>query len=159
MSEDTGVRFRAAVEADLPAMVAMLADDALGARREALGPPLDAGYAAAFAAIQRDPNQLLAVAEQAGELVGMLQITFLPGLSHRGAWRGQIESVRIAGAQRGSGLGQAMMRWAIERCRERGCRMVQLTTDRSRVDAHRFYERLGFLPSHAGYKLSISPPA
>jgi GNAT superfamily N-acetyltransferase len=146
------VTFRVATAADLPAIVALLADDVLGAAREAPGDP---AYAAAFAAIAADPNQLLAVAERDGRVVGCLQLTFMPGLSHRGAWRGQIESVRIAADQRGTGLGRLFLGWAIEQCRARGCRMVQLTTDKSRADARRFYESLGFAASHEGMKLRL----
>lgn len=144
--------FRAATAADVPAIVALLADDVLGAAREAPGDP---AYAAAFAAIAADPNQLLAVADIDGRVVGCLQLTFLPGLSHRGAWRGQIESVRIAADQRGTGLGRRFFDWAIAQCRARGCRMVQLTTDKSRADARRFYESLGFTASHEGMKLPL----
>jgi GNAT superfamily N-acetyltransferase len=133
----------------------MLADDALGATREDARLPLARGYTDAFAAIAADPNQLLAVVEDAGEVVGTLQLTFIPGLSYQGAWRGQIEAVRIAGSRRGQGLGERLIRWAVEECRARGCLMVQLTTNLSRKDAHRFYERLGFRHSHAGYKLSL----
>lgn len=144
--------FREARAEDVAAIVALLADDALGQGREVPGDP---AYAAAFAAIARDPNQLLAVAEWAGAVVGTLQISFMPGLSHRGSWRGEIEAVRVAASMRGSGIGQQMLRWAIEQCRGRGCRMVQLTTNAVRTDAQRFYERLGFARSHVGYKLTL----
>jgi ribosomal protein S18 acetylase RimI-like enzyme len=146
------VTFRRATAQDLPAIVALLADDVLGATREAPGDP---AYAAAFVAIDADPNQLLAVAEQDGRVLGCLQLTFLPGLSHRGAWRGQIESVRVASDQRGTGLGRRFLEWAIAQCRARGCRMVQLTTDKSRAEARRFYESLGFTASHEGMKLAL----
>jgi hypothetical protein len=118
----TDVIFRSATEPDLPAIVALLADDALGQGRERPELPLHADYLAAFAAIDRDPNQLLAVAALEGRVVGTLQLTFIPGLSHRGA---------------------------------RGCRLVQLTTNQARTDAQRFYARLGFAPSHLGFKLSL----
>jgi len=144
--------FRRATVQDLPAIVALLADDVLGAAREAPGDP---AYAAAFAAIDADPNQLLVVAEQDARILGCLQLTFLPGLSHRGAWRGQIESVRVAADQRGTGLGRRFLEWAIAQCRARGCRLVQLTTDKSRADARRFYESLGFTASHEGMKLAL----
>ena len=144
--------FRRAIATDLPAIVALLADDVLGAARERPGDP---AYDAAFAAIAADANQLLAVADLGGRIVGCLQVTFIPGISHRGAWRGQIESVRIGADQRGSGLGRRMMDWAIEQCRARGCRMVQLTTDKSRTDARRFYESLGFVASHEGMKRAL----
>ena len=144
--------FRAATAADVPAVVALLADDVLGAARERAGDP---AYDEAFAAIAADANQLLAVAEVQGRVVGCLQLTFIPGISHRGAWRGQVESVRIGADQRGSGLGRRMMEWAMDQCRARGCRMVQLTTDKSRADARRFYESLGFVASHEGMKRAL----
>lgn len=147
--------FRSATAEDVPAIIALLMDDALGELREDASDPPHPAYLAAFEAIDCDPNQLLAVAERDGEVVGCFQLTFLPGLSHKGSWRGQIEAVRVAASQRGSGLGKAMMEWAIERCRERGCRMVQLTTDKSRRDAHRFYEGLGFKATHEGMKLIL----
>jgi GNAT superfamily N-acetyltransferase len=98
---------------------------------------------------------VLAVAEQDGRVVGCLQISFIPGLSRLGMWRGQIEAVRVASGQRGSGLGKAMLAWAIEQCRARGCGLVQLTTDKRRPQAHRFYESLGFEASHEGMKLTL----
>ena len=140
---------------DLAAVVTLLADDYKGRVRELAGAALEPGYIEAFAAITADPNQRLLVAEQDGAIVGTFQLSFLPGLSFRGAWRGQIEAVRIASHLRGQGLGREMILWAVERCRERGCRMVQLTTHRSRERAHAFYERLGFEPSHIGMKLHL----
>lgn len=140
--------------ADVPAIVAMLADDMLGRDREAA--IVDPAYLAAFAAIEADPNNRLLVAVQGSELVGCFQLTFIPGLGRGGAWRAQIESVRVAAAQRGHGIGAAMMRWAIEQARERGCVLVQLTTDKRRGDAHRFYRRLGFEASHEGMKLALT---
>ncbi len=147
--------FRRACVADVPAIVAMLADDAIGSGREEAGAAHHARYADAFAAIDRDANQFLAVVEQAGRIVGCLQLTFIPGLSRFGTWRGQIEGVRIASSHRGEGLGERMFAWAIETCRERGCALVQLTTDKRRPDAIRFYERLGFQPTHEGMKLEL----
>lgn len=146
---------RRASAADLEAIVALLADDALGSTRESPGPPLDPCYVEAFAAIARDPNQFLAVAEDDGEIVGCLQLSFIPGLSRRGLWRGQIESVRVASARRGGGLGRVLFEWAIAECRRRGCGLVQLTTDKARPDALRFYESLGFVASHEGMKLTL----
>lgn len=148
-------RFRAATPDDLPAIVAMLADDGLGRGREKPVLPLDPGYLAAFAAIEADPHQFPIVAEQDGVVVGFLQVTLIPGLSRVGAWRGQVESVRVAGPLRGKGLGAAMMAHAIALCRSRGCSHVQLTTDKSRHDAHRFYARMGFVASHEGMKLAL----
>ena len=147
--------FRPATADDLPAIVEMLADDDLGSQREDTSTPLNVRYANAFTAIDRDPNQLLAVVEIGGDLAGCLQLTFIPGLSRLGMWRGQIESVRIASNQRGAGLGRKMFEWAIEECRRRGCELVQLTTDNSRPDALRFYESLGFTASHEGMKLGL----
>lgn len=147
---------REATAADLPALIAILVDDDLGRLREDNSLPLDPGYLAAFDAIAADPNQYLFAAEQADELIGTFQLSFLPGLSHRGSWRGQIEAVRIAGHARGRGLGARMMEWAIARCRERGCRIVQLTTNVERTRAHDFYRRLGFVGTHVGMKLTLS---
>jgi ribosomal protein S18 acetylase RimI-like enzyme len=147
--------FRTATANDLPTIIAMITDDQLGQARDDASLPLDQRYLDAFAAIERDQNQQLAVAEQDGAIIGCMQITFIPGLSRRGAWRGQIESVRVARAKRGGGIGSAMFQWAIAECRRRGCSLVQLYTDKSRKDAHRFYERLGFKASHEGMKLSL----
>ena len=118
-------------------------------------PADESKYLEAFAALARDPNQLLAVAEIASVVVGCLQLTFIPGLSRLGMWRGQIESVRVAADHRGSGLGRQLFEWAIAECRARGCGLVQLTTDKTRPDAKRFYESLGFRASHEGMKLSL----
>jgi len=146
---------RDATAQDIAALVAMLADDEKGRFREETGDALDPGYVAAFAAIDADPNQRLLVAEQDGAIVGTFQLSFLPGLSFKGSWRGQIEAVRVASHLRSQGLGRAMIEWAIERCRQRGCRMVQLTTHKSRERAHAFYDRLGFERSHIGMKLHL----
>lgn len=148
----TGYAIRRATAADLPAIVALLADDALGKTREAPGDPC---YAEAFAAIAADPNQLLAVVEEGGEIVGCLQLSFIPGLSLKGMRRGQIESVRIAAARRGGGLGRKMIEWAIDECRRRGCGLVQLTMNKTRKDALRFYQSLGFEATHEGFKLML----
>ncbi|GAA4251807.1 GNAT family N-acetyltransferase [Dactylosporangium darangshiense] len=149
----TELRIRKATEADVPAIVALLADDPLGAGRES--PDDLTPYLRAFAAIEADANQLLVVAERDGRTVGTLQLSLLPGLTRRGAARGQIEAVRVARDERGSGLGAALMQWAIDEAHERGCQLVQLTSDVSRSDAHRFYERLGFVPTHVGFKLNL----
>ncbi len=149
------VTFRRAQATDLPAIIALLADDVLGQQREDASSPPNPKYVEALQAIDADPNQLQAVATLGGEVIGTLQLTFIPGLARKGAWRGQIEGVRIAAAHRGSGLGQQMFEWAITQCRAKGCNLVQLTTDKERPDAHRFYERLGFIGSHIGYKLML----
>ena len=144
---------RDATEADLPAILAMLADDMLGAGRET--GTVDPAYLAAFRAIQAEPNCRKLVAVLDGRIVGCFQLNLLPGLGRRGSWRAQIESVRVARTRRDAGIGAAMMRWAIEEARRRGCAMVQLTTDKRRDDAHRFYRRLGFEATHEGMKLIL----
>jgi ribosomal protein S18 acetylase RimI-like enzyme len=146
---------RRATAADLPAIIVLLADDTLGATREDIRTPLNLRYADAFAAIDRDANQLLAVVTEDDAVIGCLQLSFIPGLSRLGLWRGQIESVRIAAGYRSQGLGRFMFDWAIAECRRRGCGLVQLTTDKSRADALRFYEALGFNASHEGLKLAL----
>ena len=133
----------------------MLADDELGCKREDPSVPLNQKYSDSFAAISRDPNQLLTVVEHKGHLLGCLHLTFIPGLSRLGMWRGQIESVRIATDCRGRGLGRKMFEWAIAECGKRGCGLVQLTTDKSREEAVQFYESLGFRASHEGMKLDL----
>lgn len=150
-----GLAFREAVRDDLPAIVRLLADDAIGAQRERAEDPLPAAYRTAFEAIDADPNHQLVVAVLEGRIVGVMQLSFLPYLSHQGRWRALIESVRVASGSRSQGIGGAMFRWAIERARERGCLIVQLTTDRSREDALRFYRRLGFEATHHGLKLRL----
>ncbi|ADI08463.1 hypothetical protein SBI_05343 [Streptomyces bingchenggensis BCW-1] len=144
---------RRATADDIPAIVAMLADDPLGARRES---PDDLDpYQAAFERIDRDPGQRLVVAVRDGRTVGTLQLTVIPGLSRRGATRSIIESVRIHSDERGGGLGTQLIQWAVDESRRAGCVLVQLTSDATRTDAHRFYERLGFEASHVGFKLAL----
>lgn len=150
---DRDVVVRRATDADLPAVVRLLADDQLGATRED-DRDLTA-YRRGLAAIDADPHQLLVVLDDGGTVVGCLQLSFLPGISHAGAWRAQVEGVRVAADRRGSGLGAQLMGWAIEESRRRGCAMVQLTTNKVRGDAHRFYARLGFVASHEGFKLNL----
>jgi GNAT superfamily N-acetyltransferase len=141
---------------DLPAIVAMLADDDEHSKgREDPSLPLDPRYAAAFAAIDADPNQEFIVAEKDGAVVGTMQLTYIPGIAFRGAWRGLVEAVRVARALRGQGVGEAMMAWANARFRSRGCRIAQLMSLQSRTDAHRFYERLGWAKSHYGFKYTL----
>ena len=147
--------FRRATKSDLEAIVAMLADDELGSRRENVSMPIDQHYLDAFASINSDPNQFLAIAESENKIAGCLQLTFIPGLSRLGMLRGQIESVRISADQRGKGIGRVMFDWAIGECRDRGCGLIQLTTDKSRAEAGRFYESLGFTASHDGMKMQL----
>src|SRR5215212_9265029 len=153
--QGAGLAFRRATRADLARIVAMLADDAIGATRDEFREPLAQSYVDAFAEIDADPGQLLVVAESEGRVVGTLQLTFIPYLTHRGSRRAQIEAVRVDSGQRGGGVGRVMLTWAIEEARRRGCRMVQLTPDKRRADAHRFSESLGFVASHEGMKLTL----
>jgi len=145
--------FRDATVADLPAILSMIAEDTIPAGRE--GDPSDPRYLAAFEAIDADPNQQLIAAELGGRVVGTMQISFLPGLSFTGSWRGLIEAVRIVADLRGQKLGEQMILWAVEQCRARDCKLVQLTSSATRTDAHRFYARLGFVQSHVGMKLHL----
>lgn len=149
------LKFREARESDISALVVLLADDKLGANREDLSDPLNHRYADAFQCIEKDPNNELTVVESNGELVGMLQLTFIPYLTHTGSWRCLVEGVRIVKAHRGKGLGAKFISWAINRAREKNCSIVQLTSDKQRSDALRFYESLGFEASHEGFKLKI----
>lgn len=149
----SGLILRDAAAADLPAILAMLAEDTVPPAREA--DPSDPRYTVAFEAIDADPNQRLIAAELEGRVVGTMQLSFLPGLSFVGSWRGLIEAVRIASDLRGQRLGEQMILWAVEQCRARDCKLVQLTSSATRVDAHRFYARLGFVQSHVGMKLHL----
>ena len=150
----TDVVIRRATAPDVPGIVAMLTDDEIAARRES--PDDLMPYQAAFDAIQADPNQVLVVAERNGELVGTLQLTIIPGLSRKGATRGLVEAVRVAASARGTGLGTTLLEWSIEEARARGCAIVQLTSDKARTEAHRFYLRLGFENTHEGFKFPLS---
>ncbi|MDX6310926.1 MAG: hypothetical protein QOF44_390 [Streptomyces sp.] len=147
------LRFRRATAADIPAIVAMFADDGLGQGRET--PDDLEPYNAAYERVAADPNQHLTVAERGGRLVGVLQLSVIPGLSRRGTTRSIIEAVRVHSDARGTGLGTELMTWAIEESRRLGCTLVQLTSDNARTDAHRFYEKLGFTGSHVGFKLQL----
>lgn len=150
----TGLKARRATRADLPRLLELLADDELGRNREAIG-STDPAYSQAFDAIDRDVNQQLLVAELEGRVVGMLQLTFIPGLSRRGAWRALIEAVRVDSALRSRGIGRWLLAQALDAARRRGCRMAQLTSDKRRVQAHRFYGALGFEATHEGFKLAL----
>jgi len=149
------VQYRLATQTDLPNIVRLLAEDDLGVQRERFESPLPGTYYAAFEAIDADPNNELVVAELDGEIIGTLQLMFLPSLSYQGGTRAQVESVRVAEECRGQGIGADMMKWALERARQRGCHMMQLTSHKSRTDAHRFYEKLGFTKSHLGMKINL----
>lgn len=153
MTDTPEPAIRPATEADLPAIVAMLADDPLGATRES---PEDlTPYRTALERLSGDPNQHVVVAVRAGRVVGTLQLTIVPGLSRQGATRAIIEGVRVHADERSSGLGTRFIEWAIEKSRAENCTLVQLTSDGTRTDAHRFYERLGFTASHVGFKLQL----
>jgi GNAT superfamily N-acetyltransferase len=152
----SSITLRRATREDLPAIVGLLVNDPLGSSREAASEGGDFGpYATAFAAIDTDSAQLLVVATDGIEVVATMQLWFIPGLARRGALRAQVEAVRVAANHRSRGLGVAMFQWAIDEARRRGCALVQLTTDKTRADAHRFYERLGFTASHEGFKLQL----
>lgn len=151
-----GVGLRRAVADDVPAIVGLLADDELGADRDGISGDKDlAVYVAAFQQIDADPAHLLLVATEGPQVVATMQLTFLPGLARRAALRAQVEAVRVRGDFRGRGLGAALLQWAIDEAGRRGCRLVQLSSDKSRDNAHRFYARFGFVATHEGYKLTL----
>ncbi|PGY54823.1 GNAT family N-acetyltransferase [Priestia megaterium] len=152
---EKGINFRIAVEQDLDRIVEMLSDDELGKTRERYEQPLPESYIAAFQAITSDPNNELVVAYQGNEVIGVQQITFVPYITYQGGWRATIEGVRTAPSVRGKGIGTELIKWAIHRAKERGCHLIQLTTDKQRGDALRFYERLGFKPTHEGLKMKL----
>ena len=143
-------------KADLGVVVNLLADDELGRSREDKAEVVHGDYLRAFDQIDNDVNQQAAIFEFNGEIIGCLQITFIPGLSRRGSLRGQIEGVRVSRNFRGKGYGSKMIAWAIKKCRDRGCRVVQLTSDKKREKAIRLYEKLGFIKSHEGFKLTLA---
>lgn len=151
----TPVQFRRARRADLPDIVRMLADDELGSTREKCEDPLPESYYTAFQQIDTDPNQELIVAELDGKVVGTLHLMFLPSISYQGQLRAQVESVRVDRQYQNQGIGSDMMKWTIECAKQYGAHMMQLTSHKSRQDAHRFYERLGFQGSHLGMKLNL----
>lgn len=147
--------YRDARPSDLPFIVGLIVEDNVVATGDDAGDAMGPDYIAALAAIADDPNQEMLIAEHDGQPVGCFQLSYLPGLTRRGMWRGQIEVVHIRADRRNLGLGGEMMRWAVERCRQRGCGMVQLTSNKQRTAAHRFYKRLGFQQSHEGFKLYL----
>jgi GNAT superfamily N-acetyltransferase len=147
------VVFRLAEAGDVPAIVALLRDDALGQAREGL----EIGdYIAAFEQMQSEGHNHLIVGERGGRIVATYQLTFIRGLSLRAARRAQIESVRVAGDMRGQQIGEAMMADAEARARAAGCTLMQLTMNATRTDSARFYQRVGFTPSHIGYKRDLT---
>ncbi|MFL6817903.1 MAG: GNAT family N-acetyltransferase [Bradyrhizobium sp.] len=150
MTDISRVSIRAARREDVPAIVAMLADDALGSRRERIESPLPSSYFAAFDAVENNATVQLVVAEQGGAVVGCLQLCILPGLSSQGASRALIEDVRVASSRRSRGIGQQLVEWALAEAQARECKLIELFTHNTRIDAQRFYKRLGFQPSHVG---------
>jgi ribosomal protein S18 acetylase RimI-like enzyme len=151
MAEISPVTIRRAGRGDVLSIVRMLADDPLGSGRERVEDPLPESYFRAFEAVDRDPNiQLMVAEDREGVVVGCLQLGILPGLSSQGASRGLIEDVRVAAHCRSRGIGEQMVQWAVAQARARGCILVELLTHNSRIDAQRFYKRLGFAQSHAG---------
>ena len=153
MAANSAVTIRRARRDDVRIIVAMLADDPLGSGRERIEDPLPPSYFRAFDAVEKDPNIQLVVAEQGGAVVGCLQLCILPGLSSQGASRALIEDVRVATHCRSCGIGEQLVQWAVAQARSRECKLVELLTHNSRVDAQRFYKRLGFQPSHVGMTL------
>ena len=154
-SGEDALVFRDAVRDDLPRIIALLANDPLGSKRERLADPLPDCYHRAFDAIAADPNNRVIVVEHDGKIIGTLQLTFIPNLTYAGGIRAQIEGVRVDDAYRSRQVGRRLFEWAIEEARRHGCHMVQLTADKTRPDAHRFYESLGFTASHLGMKLHL----
>ena len=149
------LNIRIATITDLSAIVGMLADDFLGRLREDLSEPINEKYVKAFREIENDQNNELIVAERDGRVIGTLQLTYTPSLSYQGSKRCTVESVRVDSSIRGKGVGREMMLWAIERAKNKGCISMQLTSHGDRMDAHRFYEQLGFSKSQVGMKLSL----
>lgn len=150
------LNFRKATKADVHYIVEMLADDELGSKREDFKTPIPPAYLSAFEGIDRDNNQELIVVEENQEIIGTLQLSFIQYLTYQGGIRAQIEAVRIRKDHRGKGLGEKFFQWAIKRAKERQAHVLQLTTDKQRPDAFRFYEKLGFKASHEGMKLHLN---
>jgi GNAT superfamily N-acetyltransferase len=149
------LEFRIAIEQDLVQIVAMLADDVLGSKRERYEQPLPESYIKAFQAIRDDPNNELVVAVDGNKVIGVQQITFTPYITHQGGWRATLEGVRILSSVRSKGVGTKLIKWAIQRAKERGCHLIQLTTDKKRDEALHFYKHLGFHPTHEGLKMKL----
>ena len=150
------MHFRIAQQGDLSKIVSMLADDPLGSQREEFTDPLKPCYIDAFSHIQADPiNEIIVAVAEDDQLLGFLQITYIPNLTLQGSWRAQLEGVRVNASKRSEGIGKALIEHAIQRAKAKDCHMVQLTSNSTRKDALRFYESLGFIPSHVGFKLNI----
>jgi len=149
------ITIRRAVCADVPAIVRLLANDPLGSQREDCSDPLPEGYYTAFEELERSPHEELVVVELSGEVVGTLQLTFLRSLTYQGRKRAQVEAVNVAERCRGQGIGRRLLEWAIQRARQEGCFMVQLTSHKTRTRPHHFYAERGFVASHEGMKLYL----
>ena len=149
------LKYRSATINDLECLINLLASDPLGSQREDVSLPLNEAYVNAFKAIDADQNNELLVVEYHGQTVGMLQLTFIPYLTHKGSWRCLIEGVRVDESYRSRGLGEKMFEHVINLARDKGCRVVQLTSDKHRPGAIRFYEKLGFKATHEGFKLAL----
>jgi GNAT superfamily N-acetyltransferase len=156
MDEGFNISIRRATRDDVSEIVRLLADDALGKRRERFERPLPEAYYQAFREIDADGQNELVVAVASGAVIGTMQLTFIPSLSFQGGKRAQVEAVRVDSRYRNQGIGRQLFEWAIERARDEGCRFVQLTTNIERTDAHRFYDSLGFVASHTGMKLDLT---
>ena len=150
------IQFCEAQKGDLKYIVQMLADDPLGIKRERFESPLPSSYSNAFDSIDKDSNNALILAILKDEIIGVLQLTFIPNLTYQGSWRAMIEGVRVSSKFRSKGIGQSLIEEAIRRAKIKGCRLVQLTTDKQRPDAIKFYEKLGFISSHEGMKLHLN---
>lgn len=149
------IEIREARKDDLRDIVTMLADDELGQQRESVAHPLSRAYIRAFDEIEADDRQMLMVAVLDGHVVGTLQISIIPGLARKGTTRGQLEAIRISRHHRGKGIGSELINWAVDECRRRQCGLVQLTSDKTRTEAHDFYSRMGFVATHEGFKLEL----
>ena len=153
---EIALRFRLATHDDLSKIVQMLSDDPLGAKREIFDDPLPETYIKAFKSIKDDPNNELVIATTGVDIAGFLQITFIPYLTYQGRWRTLVEGVRVNKKYRGQGIGKRLFKWAIQRAKDKNCHLIQLTTDKQRPDAIKFYESLEFTASHEGMKLHFS---
>ena len=155
---NTKILFRPARRDDLPDIVRLLAEDPLGSTREQYTSPLPDSYYSAFNAIDDDSNNELMIADLAGKVIGVLQLTYIPYITYQGSWRALIEGVRVDSSMRSSGVGRQLFEFAIQKATDRGCHLVQLTSDKTRPEAIRFYESLGFVSSHEGLKLHLLSP-
>ena len=155
MNKIKGLLFRKATEEDLPEVLGMIANDQLGMTREKFELPLPMSYVKAFHIITKDANQEITVCELDNEIVGTFQLSYIQYLTYQGGMRVLVEAVRVKNSQRGKGIGRQMFEYIIDRAREKGAHMVQLTSNKKRTESLKFYESLGFEGSHEGYKLHL----